>query len=403
MRHVVAALAALTLAATVASCADGRGGNGAVDDSSAAAPIRIGLVISDTGSQAPLAGEARKAVGLAADQLNAKGGVLGRKVEVLYGDDRTLPDEAVLAFEDLAAKDVVAVIGPVFPDAARAVEPIAQREGVPYLSLAPAGERAQPIRSYVFDTPAPAWMYAERYLRYLRSERLTKVAVAYDRASAYAVAGHTAVDELGARYGVQVVADEAYEATTTDFDPILTRAGDSGADALLFWGTGEPGVTVTRQYAASGLRIPLLLTGSQAGRLWLDPVGTAVEGVIVQSTIGVVGDQLPAGPQKAIIDQLAVPYEQQHGHAPSQVAQDGYSAALLLFEAIKRAGGTDRERIRTALESTTLLTPNGRYRFSPADHFGLSPDYISVNTVSDGRFVPTGWAKEQLAKTVTGR
>jgi branched-chain amino acid transport system substrate-binding protein len=130
-------------------------------------------------------------------------------------------------------------------------------------------------------------------------------------------------------------------------------------------------------------------------------VGPAGEGVTVLSAIGVVGDALPEGPQKQVIDQMAVPFSKKFGYAPPQFAQDGYSACLLLFEAIRKAGSTKRDEIRAALEQMTLLTPNGRYRYSPTDHSGLTREFISVNVVTGGKFVPTPWAKEQLVRTVT--
>ncbi|XVQ15280.1 ABC transporter substrate-binding protein [Spirillospora sp. CA-255316] len=390
----LAALTALALLFPLtAACGDSSsGGSG---------PIKIGLITSLTGNYAPLGSEDKKAVELAVEQFNAKGGILGRKVEIVFRDDKTQPDQAVLALNAIK-RDVDAVIGPVFSNSALAAEPIAQRDKIPYLSLAPATEQVEPIKSYVFVTPALSAMYAERYLQYFQHEKITKIAVAHDSKSGYSVAGHESTLQLAAKYGVQVVKDESYETTTSDFSPIFTRIKDSGAQAFLFWGTGAPGVTVTKQYVASGIKIPLMLTASQASTLWLKPVGAAAEGITVQSAIGVVGDHLPAGPQKQIIDQLAGPYKQKHGYAPPQFAQDGYSAALLLFEAIKKAGGTDGEKVQKALETMDLVTPNGRFRYSATDHSGLGPEYISVNTVKNGQFIPTDWAKEQLAKTVAG-
>ncbi|MEW2359320.1 ABC transporter substrate-binding protein [Spirillospora sp. NPDC029432] len=390
-----AALAAIPLAVSLAAaCGDSSGGGS--DD-----PIKVGLIVSLTGNYAPLGSEDKKAVELAVEQLNAKGGVLGRKVEIVFRDDKTQPDQAVLALNAIK-RDVDAVIGPVFSNSALAAEPIAQREKIPYLSLAPATEQVEPIKSYVFVTPALSADYAERYLQYFQHRKITKIAVAHDSKSGYAVAGHKSTLAMAAKYGVQIVKDEAYETTTSDFSPIFTRIRDSGAQAFLFWGTGAPGVTVTKQYVASGLKVPLMLTASQASTLWLKPVGAASEGITVQSAIGVVGDHLPAGPQKQVIDQLAGPYKQKHGYAPPQFAQDGYSAALLLFEALRKANSTDGEKVQKALESMDLVTPNGRFRYSPTDHSGLGPEYISVNTVKNGQFIPTDWAKDQLAKTVSG-
>ena len=119
------------------------------------------------------------------------------------------------------------------------------------------------------------------------------------------------------------------------------------------------------------------------------------------SAIGVVGDYLPDGPQKQIIQQMAVPYQQKHGYPPPQFAQDGYSACLLLFEAIKKAASVERPKIQQALENSSLVTPNGKFKYSPSDHSGLTRDYISVNVVANGKFVPTEWAKDKLKRMLT--
>ncbi|MBV9945297.1 MAG: hypothetical protein JOZ69_00425, partial [Myxococcales bacterium] len=71
-----------------------------------------------------------------------------------------------------------------------------------------------------------------------------------------------------------------------------------------------------------------------------------------------------------------------------------------LLEAIRRADGTDPIKIQQALEHMTLVTPNGKYRYSPTDHSGLRPEYISVNVVRGGEFVPTEWARQKLVTTV---
>ncbi|MFI7153075.1 ABC transporter substrate-binding protein [Nonomuraea sp. NPDC050022] len=392
MHRFLPSLACLVLA--TAACGSGGGGESGAKD-----PIKVGLIVSLTGNYTPLGSEDKKAVELAVEQINNGGGLLGRKVELVARDDKTAPDQGIVAYNQIKG-EIDALIGPVFSNSALAIEPLAQRDKMPYLSLAPAQEQVEPIKSYVFVTPALSSMYAERYLQYLQATGLKTVAVAYDSKSAYSVSGHKAMVALAPKYGVKIAVDEPYETTTSDFSPLFTHVRGSAAEALVFWGSGAPGVTAAKQYAAAGLKVPLFLTASQASKLWLEPMGAAAEGMTVQSAIGVVGEQLPDGKQKQVIEQMAKPYQQKYGYPPPQFAQDGYSASLLLFEAIKKAGGTDKAKIQQALETMDLVTPNGRFRYSPTDHSGLSPEYISVNTVKNGQFITTPWAKAQVAKTV---
>ncbi|TYB66056.1 ABC transporter substrate-binding protein [Nonomuraea sp. PA05] len=396
MRRFLPSLVCLLLAAT--ACGGGGGGSsGGQSD-----PIKVGLIVSLTGNYTPLGSEDKKAVELAVEQVNAQGGLLGRKVELVARDDKTAPDQGIVAYNQIKG-EIDALIGPVFSNSALAVEPLAQRDKMPYLSLAPAQEQVEPIKSYIFVTPALSSMYAERYLQYIQAEGIKTIAVAWDSKSAYSVSGHKSMVALAPKYGVTIAVDEPYETTTSDFSPVFTHVRESKAEALVFWGSGAPGVTAAKQYAASGLKTPLFLTASQASKLWLEPMGAQAEGMTVQSAIGVVGDHLPDGKQKQVIDQMATPYEQKHGYPPPQFAQDGYSASLLLFEAIRKANSTDKTKVQQALESMDLITPNGRFRYSATDHSGLSPEFISVNTVQNGQFVPTPWAKEQLTKTVNAQ
>ncbi|MGW3344509.1 ABC transporter substrate-binding protein [Nonomuraea rubra] len=396
MRRFLPSLVCLLLVTTACGGGGGGGSSGQAD------PIKVGLIVSLTGNYTPLGSEDKKAVELAVEQVNAQGGLLGRKVELVTRDDKTAPDQGIVAYNQIKG-EIDALIGPVFSNSALAVEPLAQRDKMPYLSLAPAQEQVEPIKSYIFVTPALSSMYAERYLQYIQAEGIKTIAVAWDSKSAYSVSGHESMVELAPKYGVTIAVDEPYETTTSDFSPMFTHVRDSKAEALVFWGSGAPGVTAAKQYVASGLETPLFLTASQASKLWLEPMGAQAEGMTVQSAIGVVGEHLPEGKQKQVIDQMAGPYQQKHGYPPPQFAQDGYSASLLLFEAIRKANSTDKTKIQQALETMDLITPNGRFRYSATDHSGLSPEFISVNTVKNGQFVPTEWAKEQLTKTVNAQ
>src|SRR5688572_8150305 len=156
-------------------------------DATQDATVRVGLIASLTGKFSALGSEDKKAVELAVEQVNASGGLLGRKIEILTRDDQTLPDKSVLAYKDLKAENVVAVIGSVFSNSALATLPLAQNDGIPYLSLTPADEQVVPIRPYVFVVPALAPAYAERYLEYMQARKIERIAVAHDTKGAYAI------------------------------------------------------------------------------------------------------------------------------------------------------------------------------------------------------------------------
>ncbi|WP_233617593.1 MULTISPECIES: ABC transporter substrate-binding protein [Actinomadura] len=382
------------LAAAVLAAATACGGSGGGDGSA----LKIGFIESLTGNYATLGGEAKKTVELAVEQINDAGGIGGERVELVVLDDRTSPDQGVLHFNRLRSQDVTAIIGSTYANVALAVQPLAEREKIPYISLAPADEQVDPIRSYTFVIPALSSTYAQAMLQYFEAHGISEVAVAYDTKSAYAMAGFEGMKAHAAGHGVRIVREEPFETNAGSFSPLFTHVRDSGAQALAVWASGPPGVTLAKQYPSSGLDVPLFMTGSQASKLWLDPVGEAAEGVYVQSAIGVVGEHLPDGKLKQSIQEMSVPFEKKHGYTPPQFAMDGYAAVRLLAAAIEQAGG-DREKIRDALEGLALVTPNGRYEYGPDDHSGLKPSDISMNRVKGGELVPTEWSGARLAET----
>lgn len=389
MRRLLPVLSAFLLLSAACGDDSGAGGDG---------PIRIGQIVSLTGNYSPLGSENKKSVELAVAKVNREGGVLGRQLEVVVKDDKSQPDQSVLAFNDLSGDDVASVIGSPFSNSALATIPLVDREELPYLSLTPADEQVEPVHPYVFVVPATSGTYAERILQYLEATGVSTVAVAHDTRSSYAVAGYKGMLDKAARYGVDIVADEEFQTDATEFGSVFGHVRGSTAQALVVWATGAPAVALTKQYASAGLGIPLVLTGAQASKLFLDPVGAAADGVIVASSIGVVGPDLPDGKQKAAIDELTTAFTDEYGYPPPQFAQDGWSAVQLLVAAIEKAGSTEPAAIRDALETLTLVTPNGEYTYGKDDHAGLGPQFISVNTVTKGAIRPTEWAGTQLAE-----
>src|SRR6266496_3327218 len=157
VRRLAICLAALSLVA--AACGD--------KTATSTDPIRIGQIVSLTGNYSPLGSENKKSVELAVEKVNRDGGVLGRKIEIVVKDDKSQPDQSVLAFNDLRGDDVAAVIGSPFSNSALATIPSVDRAKIPYLSLTPADEQVKPLHQYVFVVPALASLYAERILQYL--------------------------------------------------------------------------------------------------------------------------------------------------------------------------------------------------------------------------------------------
>jgi branched-chain amino acid transport system substrate-binding protein len=383
----------VVLAMTVASGGCGVGLDG---DEEERRPLRIGVIAPLTGNYEPLGRDQKKAIELAVEEVNGSGGVLGRQLELTVRDDQSRPDQSVANFNEMK-DDVDVVIGSTFSNCAVATIPSAEEAGIPYLSLSASDEQLDPLRRNVFVVPAISSKYAERLLQYFQATDVTRLAVAYDTQNSYAVAGFRGMQSEAAKFGVTLVSTEQFQTTTANFGPLFAKVKGSGAQALTIWAAGSTAVNVTKQYAAAKVGIPLALGPAQASRLFLEPAGSAAEGVTIAASIGVVGSYLPDGELKNSIGSLSRSFRGLYRYAPPQFAQDGYSAVRLLAAAVEKAKSIDRAAIRDALEKLKLVTPNGVYAYSATDHNGLTTDYITITRVEGGTMIPADWARTQFA------
>lgn len=387
----------------LAACGGGSGETGGSGGSggNSAEPILLGQIASLTGNYTPLGTNDKLGAAQAIAEINDAGGVLdGRKLEIKVADDKTQPDQAVIAFNDLASQGVVAFVGSSFSNSSLAVIPNAERQQIPYISTAAADEQVEPVSEYAFMTPPTAGSVAEQLLRYFKAQGMTKMAVAYDTKSAFAQTGWDKMKSMADKYGITFVDEETFETTTTNFAPQLTHVGASGADGLMVWATGAPAVIITKQFATANLGMPLVMSHAEASTLYTEPSGEAANGVIVASSLAVVGPDLPDSDVKDAALAMAEPFQKANGYYPPQFAFDGYGAVKLIAAAIDKAGSAEPADIQKALNELTLLTPEGEYTFSSDDHSGLTVDDVAINVVKDGAFVPTDWSKQELAKSL---
>ncbi len=387
----VSAAALLTLAA----CGGGSGG----DEGSS--PVKIGQIASLTGNYTPLGQNDKLGAAQAVKEINDAGGVLdGRQLQITVKDDKTDPNQAVIAYKDLVSSGSVAVVGSSFSNSSLAVEPLTDRQKVVYVSTAAADEQVEPIHDYLFMTPPTAGAVAEQLLRYFKAQGMTKMAVAYDTDQAFAQTGWKKMSKMAGKYGITFVKKETFETSATNFSSVLTHIRGSDAQGLMVWATGSPAVIITKQFAAAGLDIPLVMSHAEASTLYTKPAGKAANGVIVPSSLGVVGPQLPDSKVKTVAVKMAKTFQKKNGYYPPQFALDGYNAVKLIAAAIDKAGSTDPEKIQDAMENLSLETPEGVYNYSGDNHSGLTVDDVAITVVKGGDFTLTDWSKKQLDKTL---
>jgi branched-chain amino acid transport system substrate-binding protein len=377
---------AFTLALSLAAC--GSADEAGTDSSG---PIKIGVVAPLTGPFSPLGSGDKAAIEQEVKAINAAGGVLGRDLEVTIKDDKTDVPQSVTEFNQLAAdKSYTAILSSAFVSASTASGPSAESNKIPTISLGPVSAFADGSNPYAFTGVAIPEVYAQAMVDYIVDQGYTSLAIGYTGKDVYGEVGQKATVAAAGEAGIDIVVNESFDPSATDFTPLITKVKEAKPDAFLVWGAGPPPVIITKQFAGSG--IPLLMTGAEASQLYIEPSGEAAEGVTMTSSIAVPGRELPAGPLKDVIDAFTGPWLEAQNSYPPQFAFDGATGIQLLAAAIEKAGSADREKVRDALESLDVLTPTGRFAFSEDDHAGLDTDAVAIVVVQGGDLKATPYS-----------
>jgi branched-chain amino acid transport system substrate-binding protein len=385
-------IVALAVAGALSLAACGSAEEAGTDGSG---PIKIGVVVPLTGPFSPLGLGDKAAIEQEVEAINDAGGVLGRDLEVTIKDDKTDVPQSVTEFNQLAADpSYSAILSSSFVSASTAAGPSAESNKIPTISLGPVSAFADGSNPYAFTGVAIPEVYAQAMVDYVADQGYESLAIGYTGKDVYGEVGNEATVAAAEEAGIEVVLDESFDPSATDFSPLISKVKSADPDAFLVWGAGPAPVIITNQFADSG--IPLLMTGAQASQLYVEPAGAAAEGVTLTSSIAVPGRELPAGPLKDLVDGFTTPWLESEDAYPPQFAFDGATAIQLLKAAIEEAGSADREKVRDALETLDVLTPTGRFAFSEDDHAGLDTDAVAIVEVQDGDFKATPYSLERF-------
>jgi branched-chain amino acid transport system substrate-binding protein len=389
-------LTALVLAGGLALTGCGSANSSSGGSTSSTGLIKIGMVTPLTGPYSPLGTGDKAAAEQEVKRINAAGGILGRQIELTVLDDKTDVTQSVTNYNKLAAdKSYSAILSSSNVSASTAIGPSAISTKTPTLALGPVSAFADGSNAYAFTVPATPEVYAQKMAEYFAATGLKTLAIGYNGKDVYGKTGNEATIAALGKVGVKVLLDEPFDPTATDFTPLVTKVKDAKADGFLVWAAGPAPVIITKQLQGTGIK--LYATGANASSLYTKPAGAAAEGVVMSSSIAVAGAEMPAGPLKTEIDSFAQPWLQANDNVyPPQFAFDGVTGIRLLKAAIEKAGSTDREAIRTALEGLDVLTPIGRFTYSKTNHSGLVANAIAMVEVKNGAFVATDFTKQQF-------
>jgi branched-chain amino acid transport system substrate-binding protein len=351
-------------------------------------PVKIGAIFSVTGPNAPLGEPEKNAAEMLVEEANAKGGVLGRPLAITIKDDKTDPNEAVLAAKDLINNEkVCAIIGPSGTPTTMAIKAICEENKIPLVSCAAGQKITNPVSPYVFAVPQTDTLAVKKILDYLKAQNIKKVATIYVT-DPFGESGQEQLKTLLPPAGVEIVGSETYGKDDTDMTPQITKIRDLKPQAIICWGTNPGPAHVARAVKKLSLGIPLIQSHGVANAKFLELAGDAAEGVMLPAGRLLVWESIPdSNKQKPVLKAFAEAYKAKYGTPPNTFAGHAYDAFGILVAAIQAAGSTDRTAIRDAVEKTKdFVGTAGIFNYSDKDHNGLTKDAFVWIKVEGGKW-----------------
>ncbi|MEN6428146.1 MAG: ABC transporter substrate-binding protein [Phycisphaerales bacterium] len=354
----------------------------------AAAPIKVGAIFAVTGPASFLGAPEAKTVEMFVEKLNQAGGVNGRKIEVLVKDSGGSPEKAIsLAKQLIDEEKVLAIIGPSTSGETLQIKSICQESETILVSCAAAEEIVIPLASYVFKSPQKDSQAAQWIFDTMKKLGITKIGVITSN-TGFGKGGKAQLEKLAPDNGVEILISEVYEKEATDLTGVLTKVKGANVQAVVNWSIEPAQGIVAKNMKQIALDVPLFQSHGYGNTRYIQGSGEAANGTIFPCGRLLVADTLPADhPQKAVLTQYKTDYEARFKEDASTFGGHAYDALLVLTEAIKKAGSTDKKAVRDALENLKgVVGTAGVFNFSAQDHNGLGLDAFTMLTVKDEKF-----------------
>jgi branched-chain amino acid transport system substrate-binding protein len=375
-------VAVLVLVVVAAACSEDSSSGGG----SSSGPIKIGAVLDVTGAGASLGGPERNTLQMLTEQVNAQGGINGRRIELTVLDNQSKEDEAAKAITRLINETKVdIVLGATRTGTSLAMVPTAEQAKMPMISLA-ANRKIVDGSKWVFKTAQNDSVVVEKLIAYMAKKGWKTIGLMRD-ASAFGEGVADLINQTGSSQGVKVVEETRFAPDATSFDEQLLPLREARADVNLIWGIPPAAGLATKRYRELRVTTPLLQSHGVGNQAFLEAAGPAADGVVFPIGRLLVADQLPdSDPQKQVLNQFVESYRAKFGNPPSTFAGhawDGFSLAVDAFKAV----GTDKQKVRDHLEGRTgFVGISGVFNFTGDDHSGLDPKALVMVEVKDGKW-----------------
>jgi len=337
---------------------------------SGAETLKIGVIAE---AQAIAGASIPQAAQLAADEINAKGGVDGRKIEIVSYDNHSSSADSVRAFQRAVNEDKVnAVIASYISEVVLALEPWASRLKTPFITPgAASNEISKSVHAdyeknkYTFHgyltSAALALSVCDAARDLLVDQKHMKTTVIMSEDAAWTKPLDVGYEECLPKIGLKVLDHIRFSPDTTDFTPIFNKIEGSKPDVIIT-GISHVGVQPTVQWKNQQVPIPMFGISSQAtNETFGKDTNDAAEGVLYQ---GVSGPNVAVTPKSV---PFADGFKKRYGNYPSYAGYTAYDEVYYIADAVKRAGSTDADKLVAALEKTDWEGTIGRVQFYGKD------------------------------------
>ena len=350
-------------------------------------PIKIGSFLSVTGPAAFLGDPELKTLELYVDKINAAGGVLGRKLELIAYDSGGNADKARTFVKRLLEEDKVdAIVGGSTTGETMAVIPLIEQAKVPFISLAGAVVIVEPVKKWVFKTPATDRMACEKIFADMKARNISKIGL-ISGSGGFDKSMRAQCMKVAPKHGIEIVADETYNSKDTDMTAQLTKMRqNSQVQAVLNAGFGAAPAIVTKNFRQIGMSVPLYQSHGVASKKYIELSGDAANGVRLPAAALLVAKALPASdPQKKVVTGYENNFESRYHQDVSTFGGHAYDGLYLVVDAMKKARSTNKAKVRDAIESTRgWMGIDGEFNLSPTDHLGLDLSAFRMLEIKNG-------------------
>jgi branched-chain amino acid transport system substrate-binding protein len=387
MAMLISALA-VALALSIAACGGGSSG-GTEQTSAGTASIKIGAVLSLSGTYAGIGAPEKNVLELEVKKINDAGGINGKQIEIVYADDATDEAKAVAATSKLIDQDgVVAVLGASGSGQTMAMRGDITRAGVPQVSMAGATVITNPVDPLVFATPWSNTIVVPFTLNYIKKQGITRIGLITD-AGGFGKDGQAVIKAMAPKDGIKIVADETFNPGDADMTAQLTKIKQSDAQAIVMWTAGAEAATIAKNAQDLAIDLPIYGSHGNARVEFIKGAGTAAEGIMVPA--GALLDPTAYGTDTeaykvttAFIDSYKAAYNED----PNNFGGYAYDALYLVVNAAKGiTGDLTPAALRDAIEKTTgYVGIGGTYTMSATDHNGLTEKDLIMYEIKDGAF-----------------